>query len=94
MSLDYPLYEEMVRRRSRAAPWWRIGDSLYYIGLLTAIISIPVGWAHFSLYGSVAVGLWCLLAFICGAAVWFIGALLKSYSYRLAERDGIDPSQY
>ena len=28
MSLDYPFYEQLVRRRHRAAWWWLAGDRL------------------------------------------------------------------
>lgn len=94
MSLDYPLYEEMVRRKSRAAPWWRTGDILYYIGLLTAIVSIPAGAGHALWSGSAGSGRWYALAFISGVAIFFGGAKLKAYSYSLAARDGIDPSRY
>ncbi len=94
MSLDYPLYEEMVRKGSRAALWWRIGDILYYIGLLAAIVSIPLGISHTVKSGLVSVGLWYLLAFICCVGIWLSGGLLKSHSYKLAERDGIETSKY
>lgn len=36
MSLDYPLYEELRRRGHKAAKWWRVGDTLYYLGLSSA----------------------------------------------------------
>ena len=94
MSLDYPLYEEMVRRKSRAAPWWRMGDILYYLGLLTAVAALPACNAHALWSGRASVALWYALVFISGLALFFGGSMLKAYSYRLAERDGIDPTQY
>ena len=42
MSLDYPMYEEMRRRGSRAAPFWLIGDRLYYAGLLGGIVAVTM----------------------------------------------------
>jgi hypothetical protein len=57
MSLDYPLYEEMLHRGSRAAPWWRIGDIIYYIGLLTAIFCLTAGAGHTLQSGSVKIGI-------------------------------------
>ena len=97
MSLDYPLYEEMLRRKSRAAIWWRVGDSFYYLGLLVAIFSIIIDLGHsaFStIFNSSFNHLWYLLAFVSGAVVFIAGVLLKRRSYTLAERDGIDPSRY
>ena len=94
MSLDYPLYEEMVRRKSRAAPWWRTGDILYYLGLLTAIFAIPASMAHVQWSGAAVIVLWYALVFISGVAIFIGGLILKAYSYRLAKRDGIDPSQF
>ncbi len=92
MSLDHPFYEEMVRRKSRAAWWWRIGDTLYYVGLLEAVTSIPAGMAHVLLSRSEATMLWYVLAFILGLVGFFTGSKLKAYSYKLAEQDGIYPA--
>ena len=40
MSLDYPFYEQLVRRRHRTAGWWLVGDRLYYLGLIPALLAI------------------------------------------------------
>jgi hypothetical protein len=93
MSLDYPFYEELCRRKHRAAWWWLIGDRLYYLGLLPAGAFVPgavlalgaglLGWGWS----------WLLLAavtFVLGAVVFVVGSSLKGRSYRLAERDGIE----
>jgi hypothetical protein len=94
MSLDYPFYEELRRLKHRGARWWLIGDRLYYLGLLPAMLALPSaaicllavamelewGWPCFWL---------SLGAFPVGVVVWFIGASLKGHAYRLAERDGI-----
>ena len=94
MSLDYPLYEEMLRRKSGAAIWWRVGDFLYYLGLLTAMFAIPVGVGHAVLSNSAIIFLWYLLAFVSGVIVFFVGTIFKGRSYLLAKRDGIDLSKY
>ncbi len=96
MSLDYPFYEELCRRGHRAAKWWRIGDCLYYLGLLTALVAAAVGLALVgSLFGAGGGWLlWSVIAFVGGAVVFVIGSALKGYSYRLAERDGIKVSDY
>ena len=41
MSLDYPYYEELCRRKHRAAWWWLVGDWLYYLGLLPGMLALP-----------------------------------------------------
>jgi hypothetical protein len=98
MSLDYPFYEELRRRRHKAAKWWLIGDCLYYLGLLPAMLALPMsvllcilcpilGWSW--RYPVVAFG--CFLGF---AVVFLIGAELKRYSYILAGKDGIDINDY
>jgi len=92
--MDYPLYWEMLRRKSRAAPWWRVGDCLYYLGLLAAMFAIPVGIGHAVLEKRGNIFLWYLLVFVSGVVVFFVGVGFKRYSYMLAERDGIDLSKY
>jgi len=98
LSLDYPFYKELKRRSHPAARWWRLGDTLYYVGLLPgmlALFTLPI-----SLLGAVlghvswpTVG-WTLLVLLGGVAVFIAGALLKGRSYRLAQRDGIDVNDY
>lgn len=93
MSLDYPFYEELCRRKHRAAWWWLLGDRLYYLGLLPAALAVPgagvallaglLGWGWYWLVADVAV-------FVLGAVVFVLGSSLKGHSYRLAERDGIE----
>ncbi|OWK35783.1 hypothetical protein [Fimbriiglobus ruber] len=96
MSLDYPYYEELCRRKHRAAWWWRIGDTLYYLGLLPAMFAIPgAGFAFVA--GLSGFGWhWLLLSAIAfggGAVVFVVGSSLKGHAYRLAERDGILSSE-
>lgn len=96
MSLDYPYYEELCRRKHRAAWWWIVGDRLYYLGGLMALLgvgSVIVGavagtfgyrwrWAKL---GAVAVPL--------GALVFQVGAQCKGRAYTLGERDGISAAE-
>ncbi|MFO0969211.1 MAG: hypothetical protein U0793_26955 [Gemmataceae bacterium] len=96
MSLDYPYYEELCRRKHRAAWWWIIGDRLYYLGLLPALCSVA-GEAAALLAGLLGYGWGWLLAalgtFIAGVAVFFIGGFLKAHAYKLGERDGISAGE-
>jgi hypothetical protein len=98
MSLDYPFYEELKKRKHKAAIWWLIGDVLYYLGLLPALLSIPAcliwlpshflwgwSWKYFPYMG---------ITFVVGCCVFYVGASLKAYSYRLAQKDGINPNDY
>lgn len=96
MSLDYPFYEELCRRKHRAAWWWLIGDRFYYLGLLPALFALPAtglallagafgfGW-HWSRLAA--------LAFVAGVIVFVIGGALKQRAYTLAERDGISAAE-
>lgn len=47
MSLDYPYYEELCRRKHRAAWWWLVGDRLYYLGLLPGVLALPAAGVLF-----------------------------------------------
>jgi len=96
MSMDYPFYEELCRKKHRAAWWWIVGDRLHYLGLLLAFLALPVV-ALIMLTGAVDI-VWhrvLLIAgmFIGGIAVLFAGAALKGRAYVLAERDGISSSE-
>jgi hypothetical protein len=92
MSLDYPFYEELCRRKHRAAWWWLIGVRLYYLGLLPALASVPMAGLTF-LAGSFGYGwsrlLVSVVVFFVGIVVFVIGGSIKHHSYDLAERDGI-----
>ena len=92
MSLDYPFYEELCRRKHRGAKWWLIGDLLYYLGLLPAMTAIA-GAGVGILLGVIGRGWGWLLAsaivFVLGTLVFFLGGSLKRHAYQLAERDGI-----
>jgi hypothetical protein len=96
MSLDYPFYEELCRLKHPGARWWRLGDSLYYLGLLLAVVALaasPIalvsgllgrGWRHLLISA---------IVFAVGAVVFLIGSSLKGYAYRLADRDGISSEE-
>lgn len=96
MSLDYPYYEELCRRKHRAAWWWIVGDRLYYLGLLPAMVAAP-GAVVALVAGLLGLGWrWLVLALITfpiGAAVLVLGASLKGHAYTLAERDGISSAE-
>ncbi len=100
MSLDYPFYEELCRRKHRAARWWLIGDRLYYLGLYSAILAFAgagVAGGVVGILGLRGIGLhwfWAALGtFVGGAVVCFVGACLKGHAYSLAERDGISSAE-
>ena len=96
MSLDYPYYEELCRRKHRAAWWWLVGDRLYYLGLLSAglaVAGVPAALVAvlmgFGWRGLVVAA----VTFPVGAAVFVVGASLKRHAYTLAERDGISAAE-
>lgn len=80
MSLDYPNYEKMKRECPDAARYWRIGDALYYIGLLPAVVTL-------ALAGLLRSGT-LLITSACGAAVWVAGMYVKGRAYRRARKAG------
>jgi len=80
MSLDYPVYRQMLSRDPRAVLLWRIGDILYYVGLLVLLLCSTIGT-----YYSVATpggSRWVVFILVVAAAVWFVGAGLKSYAHK------------
>ena len=95
VSLDSPFSEELVRRSHGAAWWWLVGDRLYYLGLLPAMLAVP-GTGAALLAGLFGFGWgWLVVAavtFVAGAVVFVIGSSLKRHAYDIAEReDGIIP---
>ena len=99
MSLDYPYYEELVRRKHPAAWWWLVGDRLYYLGLLSAMLAVPtagilfLAWLlglgeHYLAVAGVAA-----VTFPVAAFVFVVGWSVKRHAYTLAERDGISPAE-
>lgn len=96
MSLDYPYYQELCRRKHRAAWWWLVGDRLYYLGLLPAALAVP-GAVLSIIAGLSGIGWYWLLVdlgtFAGGTAVFVVGSLLKGRAYTLAERDGISAAE-
>ncbi len=93
MSLDHPLYEEMLRRNSRGRWFWRIGDwlcSAGVMGFVLVLILWPfVFFFEFSNTGMAAAG-----GLVLMAAVYVLGNALKKVSYRLALEEGIDILKY
>ena len=97
MSLDYPFYKELRRRKHRAAKWWRLGDALYYLGLIPAVILVLP--ALLPLPSQVAVLLpnwktWVLSLLAFFVMVFLLGSWLKGLAWRMAKRDGIDVNDY
>ncbi len=96
MSLDYPFYKELRRRQHPGAKWWRLGDALYYIGLLpalilvfpalVALIRLPFGIARWQ------VAVLSLLALFAG--IFFLGTRLKLKAWTMAARDEINVNDY
>jgi len=80
MSLDFPNFEKMKQECPRAALYWRAGDMLYYLGLLSGIFSVIafVGFRTTSL----------ALTVVGSASAFVLGIFLKRKSYAIAERSG------
>jgi len=96
MSLDYPFYEELKRRRHPAAKWWRLGDVRYYLGLLPAMLmAIPavISLICLSITQSRS-QLLIIFFFVAATIVFVVGALLKRRAWTIAAKDGIDVSAY
>lgn len=96
MSLDYPFYEELCRRKHRAARWWIIGDRLYYLGLIPACLAFSgaVPAVFVGLFGPGWRLFWiCAVAFVLGVIVNWLGMTFKRRAYHLAERDGITAAE-
>ncbi len=98
MSMDMPFYKELRRRNHPAARTWFLGDCLYYIGILMAMLAIAagcvsivgalVGWFGWSL------ALYAFGLLVLGVCVFFTGASLKQRSYRRAAQDDIRVEEY
>ncbi len=89
MSLDYPFYLELKKRKSPAAKWWRVGDVLYYLGLVPAILSLiatPILSLFENAYWHYSLGI-----FMISVIVFIVGSSLKGKSYRMAAKEGINP---
>jgi len=85
MSLDTPDYQAMRASGSRAASLWRVGDVLYYLGLLPAVLVLPVGVVvHFFAPSSGVV--WVAIVFASALVVCFVGGSLKSFASRQFRR--------
>ena len=93
----------MKRRNSKAAKWWFIGDLLYYVGLLGAIIWILVGVGKAALLllqeiSNYQIWLYFLVVFVAIlfflVAIFFTGGCLKFVSYKIAIKEAINPADY
>jgi hypothetical protein len=99
VSLDYPYYEELCRRKHRAAWWWLVGDRLYYLGLLPGMLALPTAAM---LYVAWVLGLgdqylevagFAAVTFPVAVVVFVVGSWFKRHAYTLAERDGISSAE-
>ncbi len=85
MSLDYPFYQELRKRRHPAAKWWIVGDRLYYIGLLGCVVSFfLIPFFRWRAAGGLGLA-W---------AVFFVGARCKYRSWVMGARDGINVNDF
>lgn len=89
MSLDYPNYEEMIRRGSRGRWFWPIGDWMYYLGILLGLIW-PMG-AVSKWINNPLIPVWpFVLVWLGLVALIPLGLHLKKLAYHIAEKEGID----
>ena len=99
MSLDYPYYEELCRRKHPAAWWWLVGDWLYYLGLLPGVLSLPsaaifyVAWQFGLGDRYLALAELAAITFPVAAVVFVVGSSVKRHAYTLGERDGISAAE-
>lgn len=94
MSLDFPYYEQLRRRRHPAAIWWRVGDVLYYLGLLAMFVAIPAAsiGLNRAFVGAGRSLSWAAFgAGIGGACAFAVGCLAKGRAHEMGARDGILP---
>jgi len=89
MSLDYPEYVELKRRKLWLLSFlWRVGDIGYYIGLLGALIgplcilsSFILSWIQSEPTGSFGRAMFgAVLIFIGCALIFVLSATLKGYA--------------
>ena len=93
MSLDYPLYEEMLRRGSRGRWFWRIGDWLCTAGILGFVL-VLILWPFVFFFKVSDTGMAAAGSLVLMAAVYVLGNSLKKVSYRIALGEGIDIVKY
>lgn len=100
MSLDYPFYEELCRRKHPAAKWWRWGDMLYYLGLVPALLLLlPILLTLSPLPTPFSERLpqlvtWIRYLFGLFVTIFLLGSWLKGKSWRMAKQNGIDVNDY
>lgn len=96
MSLDDPFYQELQRRKHPAAQWWRVGDALYYLGLLPALaLAIPAIIALARIpFGFAKWQPWVLVLFVVFALIFLLGTRLKLKAWTMAAKDGINVNDF
>lgn len=93
MQPDQKLYEEMVRRGSRARWFWRAGAWLYSAGL-AGIAVVLVVWPAAVYFKFGRTGLGYALAIVAMGALVVLGSSLRRISYGMALKEGIDITEY
>jgi hypothetical protein len=80
MSIGYTNYQTMKEECPQAARCWRAGDRLYYLGLLSGVVSVPA---------LVYLRTITLAFIILGSALAFVlGIILKNVAYAIARQSG------
>ncbi len=93
MQPDRPLYEEMLRRGSRARWFWLAGVWLNVAGLVGVVVVLAVWPVMFFLnFGRTGIGYAVALLLLGVLAV--LGNALRRLSYGIALREGIDITAY
>ena len=93
MLQDYPLYEEMVRRGSRARWFWRAGAWLYSGGLLGIGLVLLV-WPIAIYFKLGRTGIAYAAAIVAMGLLVVLGSFLRKVSYGIALDEGIDITAY
>jgi len=89
-SLDYPLYEQMRKKAPQAAVFWQAGDRLFHLGLLLAMVSIPLIFYVYTQWGAGDYLLWSAVLLALSVVMLALGVYLKRESYKRALKAGID----
>lgn len=92
-SPDYPIYEKLKRKNTKAALYWMIGDRLYHTGLMLTMLFIPALFFVYTQIGISGMFPWLIGGLFVSAGIFFLGIRYKREAYKLAIRDGMDLSK-
>lgn len=93
MQPDQPLYEELVRRGSRARWFWLAGVRLYSAGLLGICLVLAV-WPVAVYFKFGRTGIFYAVLLLAMAGLVLLGTFLRKVAYRIALGEGIDITEY